>query len=107
MGERGEALAARWYAERGYALLEQNWRCAEGEIDLVLRIGTTLVVCEVKTRRTNACGTPLDSVTPAKRLRLRKLAARWLRERAVRCEEVRFDVAGVIGDQVTVVPGAW
>lgn len=71
------------------------------------RRGATLVVCEVKTRRTDAYGTPLDAVTAAKRRRVRRLAARWLRAHRVRCDTVRFDVAAVHGEQVEVVVDAW
>jgi putative endonuclease len=107
LGARGEALAAARYAGAGYELLDRNWRCAVGEIDLVLRKGRTLVVCEVKTRRTTAFGSPAEAVTAAKRARLRRLAARWLAAHHVRVVNVRFDVAVVLGDVVEILPGAW
>jgi putative endonuclease len=107
LGARGEDLAARWYAASGYQLLDRNWRCAEGEIDLICRMGAMVVVCEVKTRRSNAFGSPAEAVTAAKRARLRRLAARWLREHDVHCATVRFDVAAVVGEQVQVVASAW
>jgi len=107
LGARGEELAAAWYAASGYEVLARNWRCREGEIDLVCRKGSTLVVCEVKTRSSDAFGTPLDALGERKRARLRRLAARWLREHGVRCREVRFDVAAVRGGVIDVVPGAW
>lgn len=106
-GARGEDLAAAWYAAAGYRVLARNWRCAEGEIDLICRKGGTLVVCEVKTRTSDAFGTPAEAVGPAKRRRLRALAARWLRAHAVGCADVRFDVAAVRGETVEVVVGAW
>ena len=59
-------------------VLDRNWRCELGEIDLVLRDGHTLVVCEVKTRSALRFGSPLEAVTEAKAARLRRLAARWL-----------------------------
>lgn len=107
LGSRGEELAARWYQARGYAVIERNWRCREGEIDLVVRTGSTVVVCEVKTRATDRCGSALEAVSRAKRLRLRRLAARVLSERGLRCDVVRFDVAAVVRTEVTVVEGAW
>jgi putative endonuclease len=100
-------LAAAWYTTRGYEVLDRNWRCSGGEIDLVLRKGKTLVVCEVKTRSSVACGSPAEAVTFAKRVRLRRLAARWLIEHDVHVPYVRFDVAAVLGDHVDVIPGAW
>jgi putative endonuclease len=94
-GEYGEASAARYLSRRGMVVLDRNWRCELGEIDLVLRDGGVLVVCEVKTRASGAFGSPLEAVTPTKLARLRRLAARWVAERAVWVDEVRFDVVGV------------
>lgn len=88
-------------------MLDRNWRCAEGEIDLVCVMATTLVVCEVKTRTSDAFGTPADAVGAAKRRRLRRLAVRWLESHDVSCEVVRFDVAAVRGGHVDVITGAW
>ncbi len=107
LGTRGEELAAAWYGAHGYQLLDRNWRCALGEIDLVLRKGTTVVVCEVKTRSSLAYGAPAEAVTAAKRSRLRRLAARWLSEHDVRAATVRFDVAAVVGASVEIVTAAW
>lgn len=107
LGARGEDLAAKWYEAHGYEVLDRNWRCRTGEIDLVLRRGVTVVVCEVKTRTTLAYGSPAEAVTVAKRARLRRLAARWLAAHRLLGATVRFDVAAVLGSEVEVVPGAW
>ncbi len=96
LGRYGEALAARHLSARGLVVLDQNWRCPEGEIDLVLREGRVLVVCEVKTRSSVACGSPLEAVTPTKVARLRRLAARWLEAHPVRPDEVRLDMVGIL-----------
>lgn len=96
MGGYGEAHAARFLVELGMVLLDRNWRCELGEVDLVLRDGPVLVFCEVKTRATEAFGSPLEAVTPAKVGRLRKVAARWLHEHGVRADDVRLDVVGVL-----------
>ena len=95
LGTRGEDAVSRWYEARGYTVASRNWRVREGELDLVLRRGRTLVFCEVKTRRGDAFGTPFDAVTIAKQRRLRTLAVRWLQEHRVRAGELRFDVAAV------------
>ena len=95
MGGYGEDLAARHLVATGMVLLDRNWRCPEGELDLVLRDGGVVVVCEVKTRRDASFGTPLEAVTPAKLARLRRLAARWLREHDVRTQDVRLDLVGI------------
>lgn len=94
-GGYGEATAAKYLADQGMVVLDRNWRCELGEIDLVLRDGSVLVVCEVKTRTTAAYGTPLEAVGPAKVARLRRLAARWMKHRGVRPDEVRIDLVGV------------
>jgi len=92
-------------------VVERNWNCREGELDLVVRRGTTLVFCEVKTRSGRSFGEPFEAVTRRKQTRIRRLAARWLRERGpivgVRAVEVRFDVASILGRQVEVLEGAF
>ncbi len=63
LGGFGERAAAAHYRAHGYAVLERNWRCPVGEIDLICARGTTLVVCEVKARTGSAHGHPLEAVT--------------------------------------------
>jgi putative endonuclease len=96
LGAYGEGLAARHLTEQGMVLLDRNWRCELGEIDLVLRDGRALVVCEVKTRSSLAFGSPLEGVTEQKAARLRRLAARWLADHAVHPHDVRIDLVGVL-----------
>ena len=100
LGRYGEDVAARHLTEAGLAILERNWRCPAGEIDIVARDGDVLVVCEVKTRSSAAFGSPLEAVTERKAARLRRLAARWLADHAVRPEEVRIDLVGVLAPRV-------
>lgn len=96
LGAFGETYAARHLVEQGMVLLDRNWRCEVGEIDLVLRDGRVLVVCEVKTRSSTAYGSPLEGVSEQKAARLRRLAARWLEDHHVRPDEVRIDLVGVL-----------
>lgn len=96
LGRYGEDVAAAHLAAAGIVVLERNWRCDAGEIDILGREGDVLVVCEVKTRRSDGYGSPLEAVTARKAARLRRLAARWLAERGVHPREVRFDVVGVL-----------
>ena len=96
VGAFGEDLAARHLTTRGMVLLDRNWRCDLGEIDLVARDGNVLVICEVKTRRGAGFGTPEEAVTRAKTARLRRLAARWLAEHPVSPAALRIDVIGVL-----------
>jgi putative endonuclease len=115
LGRRGEQAAAQWYVAHGYEILERNWRCAEGEIDLLCgrtqqsagRAARTLVVCEVKTRSSLSHGHPLEAVTAAKQRRLRRLAAAFVRERGHRFDHLRFDVVAVTPPTLEVVEGAF
>lgn len=86
-------------------MLAQNWRRRDGELDLVLRRGRTVVFCEVKTRSSDRFGAPVEALTPEKCRRLRHLAAAWLAESDRPAGEIRFDVASVRptpGGSVTV-----
>jgi len=86
----------------------RNWRCREGEVDLIVRRGRLFVFCEVKARTTDAFGVPAESVTRTKQARIRRLAARYLREAApVRGREVRFDVVSVLAGELEVLEGAF
>lgn len=96
LGRYGEDVAARHLVEQGLVLLERNWRCDEGEIDLVLREGATLVVCEVKTRTSLDVGTPHEAITDAKLARLKRLGERWAAERGVRPDGTRVDLVAVL-----------
>jgi putative endonuclease len=106
-GARGEAAAAAWYERRGYEVVARNWRCREGELDLVLRRGADYVFCEVKARSSTAFGAPVEAVTASKQARIRRLAARWLRETGTRAAAVRFDVASVLGPDLHVIEHAF
>ena len=100
LGGRGEDAAVAWYRHASYEVIDRNWRCAEGELDVVAKSadGTVLVFCEVKTRTSARFGSPFEAVTPAKQRRVRKLAALWLqhaRRDGTHYELIRFDVAAV------------
>ena len=96
LGAYGESVAARHLVEQGLVVLERNWRCDAGEIDLVLRDGATLVVCEVKTRSSNHAGTPHEAITDAKLDRLKRLGERWAAERGLRPDGIRIDLVAVL-----------
>jgi putative endonuclease len=111
LGSEGEALAAQWYEDEGYEVLERNWRRREGEVDLIVRRGRTVVFCEVKTRTTDRFGTGAEAVLPAKQRRIRQLARRWLSELTPASGrslvDVRFDVVSVTAGQVDVIEEAF
>ncbi len=96
-GARGEDLALRYLAQRGYVLLERNYRTRYGELDLILQDGNTLVFVEVKLRRGTGFGHPLEAVTPRKQASIRSLARQYLRDRRPRFfDALRFDVVGIL-----------
>jgi putative endonuclease len=101
LGRHGEKLAAEHLIRRGYRIIDRNYRTRWGELDIVAFDGTTLAFCEVKTRRmADDRRDPLESVRVHKRSRIRKMASRWLVERAdrPRADELRFDAIGVTFD---------
>jgi putative endonuclease len=102
LGRWGETVAADYLAANGYEVLDRSWRCRQGEIDIVARSGRTVAFVEVKTRRTNRYGHPLEAITPAKFARLRVLAGEWCRVHQVHAGTVRIDAIGIVGDGLAV-----
>ena len=96
LGRYGEELAARYLTEQGWQVVDRNWRCPHGEIDLVARDGDCLVFCEVKTRRTERFGGAVEAVDHRKAARLRRLVAAWLQSHDERAPRVRIDVIGIL-----------
>jgi putative endonuclease len=96
VGAFGEGVAVRHLEAAGMVVLDRNWRCGDGEIDVIARDGETLVFCEVKTRRGTRYGGPAAAVVPAKVRRLRRLALRWLSESGLHPRDLRFDVVSVL-----------
>ncbi|MCL2533988.1 MAG: YraN family protein [Nocardiaceae bacterium] len=99
LGAMGEALAAERLTASGMRILDRNWRCRHGELDLVAVDGDTVVFVEVKTRSGLGFGSPAEAVTYAKQRRIRMLAQRWLSESERHWPHVRFDVVSVLVDR--------
>jgi len=99
VGAYGEQLAVRYLVESGMQILDRNWSCDQGEVDIVAMDDGCLVIVEVKTRRSLAFGSPVEAVTALKAARLRRLAACWLKDHrssVVAVADVRIDVIGVL-----------
>lgn len=96
VGRYGEDVATRHLLDAGYVVLERNWRCRVGEIDIVALDGDTLVVCEVKTRSGVEFGSPLEAVTTRKAARLARLAVEYRRSSGRPPGPVRIDLVGVL-----------
>ena len=92
LGRHGEQLAADYLRAQGMTVIERNWRCRHGEIDIIAEEGPALVVVEVKTRSSQSHGTALESVRPTKLARLHMLAAKWLATQPRTFPTVRVDV---------------
>lgn len=99
LGRRGEDLAAEYLTSTGVVVLSRNWRCRDGELDLVGTDRERLIVCEVKTRSSTGYGEPSEGVTAAKAARIRRITAAWLRTHRVGWCEIRFDVLAVLCPQ--------
>jgi putative endonuclease len=107
-GRYGEGRVARWYVAAGYEVVARNWRDGpRGELDLIVRRGDEIVVCEVKSRASNRFGTPAEAVDWRKQRRIRQLTAQWLREYDAGWVQVRFDVAEVVGTDVRLIEAAF
>jgi putative endonuclease len=108
-GRFGEDIVARWYERHGFEVVSRNWRCAEGEIDIVAVRPGLVVVCEVKARASAAYGHPAEAVGRERQRRLRRAAAQWLvaHRRMSAGRTVRFDVAAVVHGRIDVIENAF
>ena len=95
LGQAGEELAARYLMEQGYRIVERNYRCAVGELDIVAREGERWAFVEVRTRRGRSHGTPEESITPAKQRKLIEVASTYLQEKGLRDVDWRIDVVAI------------
>ncbi|MCQ1953054.1 YraN family protein [Arthrobacter jinronghuae] len=98
LGSRGEELAARYLTEAGLRIIDRNWRCPEGEIDLVAVDGATLVVVEVKTRSSVDFGHPFEAIGQDKVARLYLLAGAWARANSRYFTHRRIDAVSILDD---------
>ena len=96
LGAYGERVAATHLTRAGMVVLDRNWRCEQGELDLVLRDGEVLVACEVKTRSSTVSGSPHEAVDDDKVDRLHRLLWRWCEEHGVRPSQTRVDLVGIL-----------
>ena len=96
LGKKGEDAAAQFLMRKYYDILDRNWVCSAGEVDIVAEDEEALVFVEVKTRSSCAKGLPEEAVTLAKRRRYEKIAALYLRDHSVESKAVRFDVISIL-----------
>lgn len=96
LGKMGEEVAANYLQKQGYQILDRNYRCSFGEIDIIARENNELVFIEVKTRTSIEFGLPQESVTKKKQLRIRKIAIHYLNNIHPGFSELRFDVVSIL-----------
>ncbi|MBI1286221.1 MAG: YraN family protein [Flavobacteriales bacterium] len=95
LGEKGENLAVKELLKKGYSILDENWRSGRNELDIVARIGNTIVFVEVKTRSTDFFGDPSEAVSMAKQKRIIQAANDYLQQHELELE-ARFDVISIV-----------
>ena len=96
LGRYGEDCAARYLIDAGYSIVERNWRCTAGEVDLIALHAQQVVFVEVKTRSSTSFGHPFEAITAEKLVRLRRLAGLWCAQAQVWPEHIRVDAVAVI-----------
>lgn len=96
LGERGEEIAVAFLRGQRFAIVERNFRCKAGEVDIIARDGKTLVFVEVKTRRNEAYGPPQLALTPFKQRQISKAALTWLAKKRLMEASARFDVVAIV-----------
>ena len=101
-GSWAEDLTARWYERHGYTVIARHWTMRGGELDVVARRGSLVVVCEVKARRNAFMGHPLEAMTPLKQMRVRRAGVAFLHTLGEAGLTLRFDVASVLGTTLEV-----
>lgn len=110
-GKRGEDLAAAYLEKAGYKIIERNYRCIFGEIDIVAKDGRTLVFVEVKSRRSDRFGIPQESITFRKQRKITQIAMNYIKERGFDQNEARFDVVSIrmsdVENKVEIIPNAF
>jgi len=99
LGLYGERVAGQYLQSIGYEILERNWRCSIGEIDLIAKDHARYVFVEVKTRNGAGFGHPLEAITEIKLSRLRRLVGEWCRSRQLSGIDVRIDAVSVLVDR--------
>jgi putative endonuclease len=92
LGQRGEELAANELAQRGYEIVDRNWHCQIGEVDIVAQRNHVWAFFEVRTRRGRAFGTPEESVTQSKQRRMVDVARTYLSEHDVNVYDVDWQI---------------
>lgn len=103
-GNKGEELAVSFLVEKGFEIIERNYRYGKGELDIIARQEDFLVFVEVKSRESLEYGLPEEAITKKKTTQIRKIAGAYLAEKNITDENIRFDVVAILflNDEVTI-----
>ena len=106
-GDAGEGRAVAWLGEKGYRILERNYRIPSAEIDIIAERNGTVVFVEVKYRRSSAFGDPFEAVNPKKQAKIVRAAQHYVAKHGLEGRDLRFDVVSILGDEVSQIEGAF
>jgi putative endonuclease len=95
LGKQGEEVAERFLKQKGYKLVERNYRCSAGEVDLIVLDRRVIVFVEVKTRSGDRFGSPLEAVESRKQRKMMRAAQFFLAQKGLHQRDARFDVVGI------------
>ena len=107
IGKIGEEIACKYLESKNYKILEKNFRCRSGEIDIIALDGDYIVFIEVKYRKDNSFGFPRESINYHKQRNISKVAAYYLLVRNAFHKNSRFDVVEIIGGQIEIIQNAF
>lgn len=107
VGSTYERIAGEYLKLQGYEILEYNFRCKNAEVDIVAKDGEYLVFCEVKYRKNIRKGNPLEAVTSEKQKKISKAALYYVTMRRQEMQPCRFDVVGILGNEIQIVKNAF
>lgn len=107
VGTDYERVAGAYLETLGYCILEYNFRCRSGEIDIIARDGEYLVFCEVKYRESQVKGHPLEAISVVKQRRISRCASFYLQTHKLQDMPCRFDVVGILGEEITLLKNAF
>jgi putative endonuclease len=107
LGRRGENISVEFLKKKGYKIIERNYRCSLGEIDIVAKDKNVLCFVEVKTRKTERYGLPEEAINWHKQRKLTKVALTYLKEKKIYKQDLRFDVVSVYPDHIELIKDAF
>lgn len=107
LGKKGEDISTKFLKKQGYKIMERNYRCSLGEIDIVAKDKDILCFVEVKTRRTEEYGLPEEAIDAYKQKKLAKVALSYLKQKKIHGQDLRFDVVSVYPDHIELIKDAF